>query len=70
MAEAKLKCPSDRQGWKKLLPKGLFYTSKQVSLKAVIREVTARRWLQKGLGQGRLEMRTTGIRKRYRVKEK
>lgn len=55
--------------WKSLLVKGKWYTAKQVSLLALIKEVTARRWLQQGVGQGYLEIRMSGIVKRFRVKD-
>ena len=62
--------PVNIDEWKFLMPKGLWYTAKQISLRAMppIKEVTARRWLQHGSGKGILEMKKSGIVKRYRVK--
>ena len=63
------KKPKSVGEWKRLLPKGLYYTARQVARLAVIKTVTARRWLQHGVGHGILEMKESGIIKRFRVKE-
>lgn len=62
--------PISREDWQRLMPKGLWYTAKQVSLRAVppIKEVTARRWLQHGVGANLLDVRLSGVRKRYKVR--
>lgn len=52
-----------------MLPKGLYYTAKQLSMRALIKPVTARRWLQHGVGQGYLDVKESGVTKRYKVKE-
>ncbi|MCK5617619.1 hypothetical protein KAR91_87955 [Candidatus Pacearchaeota archaeon] len=65
----KVNKPKSVNEWIRLLPKGLFYTATQVSVRALIKPVTARRWLQHGHGSGILEMKESGIVKRFRVKE-
>ena len=61
--------PVDVNDWKELLSDGKWYTSKQLSLIALIKEVTARRWLQQGVGRNVLDVNVSGIVKRFKVKD-